>query len=224
MGKAILISIQPKWCKLIISGKKTEEIRKTRPKLETPFKAYIYCTKSKKHFMHSGIVESTDDLYKMPNGEIKHGYSGELMLHDGKYDSSNFLNGKVIGEFICDKITYLGNVAKDQWKYLLGNTHEHLKRIVTENACLTEAELLSYGGRYSWKISNLVIYDRPQELNYFVVKGDCDCMNCKKCSWFSPGNDYNVEDDCNLGYENIYRKETLKPLFRPPQSWCYVEE
>ena len=42
--KSVLISIQPKWCELIASGKKTIEVRKTKPKLETPFKVYIYCT------------------------------------------------------------------------------------------------------------------------------------------------------------------------------------
>lgn len=42
MSKAVLISIRPKWCEKIISGEKTSEVRKNRPKLETPFKAYIY--------------------------------------------------------------------------------------------------------------------------------------------------------------------------------------
>lgn len=42
--KAVLISIQPKWCELIASGKKTVEVRKTRPKNATPFKVYIYET------------------------------------------------------------------------------------------------------------------------------------------------------------------------------------
>ena len=43
--KAVLMSIRPKWCELIFSGKKTAEVRKSRPKLKTPFKVYIYCTK-----------------------------------------------------------------------------------------------------------------------------------------------------------------------------------
>ncbi len=43
--KSVLISIQPKWCELIASGKKILEVRKTKPKIETPFKCYIYCTK-----------------------------------------------------------------------------------------------------------------------------------------------------------------------------------
>lgn len=45
--KAVLISIRPKWCELIASGKKTIEVRKTRPKIETPVKCYIYCTVGK---------------------------------------------------------------------------------------------------------------------------------------------------------------------------------
>lgn len=43
--KAVLLSIQPKWCELIASGKKTIEVRKTKPKLPTPFKCYIHQTK-----------------------------------------------------------------------------------------------------------------------------------------------------------------------------------
>ena len=44
MSKAVLISIRPKWCEKIVNGEKTIEVRKTRPKLETPFKVYVYCT------------------------------------------------------------------------------------------------------------------------------------------------------------------------------------
>ena len=46
MSKAVLISIRPEWVKKILAGEKTIEVRKTRPKLETPFKCYIYCTNS----------------------------------------------------------------------------------------------------------------------------------------------------------------------------------
>lgn len=45
MSKAVLISIRPKWCERIASGEKTIEVQKTRPKLETPFKCYIYETR-----------------------------------------------------------------------------------------------------------------------------------------------------------------------------------
>lgn len=44
--KSVMLSIRPKWCEKIASGEKTIEVRKTKPKLETPFKCYIYCTQS----------------------------------------------------------------------------------------------------------------------------------------------------------------------------------
>ena len=46
MNQAVLLSIKPKWVGLIASGKKIVEIRKTRPKIDTPFKCYIYQTKA----------------------------------------------------------------------------------------------------------------------------------------------------------------------------------
>lgn len=60
MSKSVLLSIKPKYCELIASGKKTIEVRKTKPKLDTPFKVYIYETKA---------------LYK-PNG-CNHLFKGE---------------------------------------------------------------------------------------------------------------------------------------------------
>ena len=46
MSKAVMLSIRPKWVEKIVSGEKTIEVRKTRPKLAPPFKCYIYCTQS----------------------------------------------------------------------------------------------------------------------------------------------------------------------------------
>ena len=62
--KSVLMSIQPKWCELIASGKKTVEVRKRRPKLETPFKVYIYMTKE----FSRGINSS---FYYYKNGKVK---------------------------------------------------------------------------------------------------------------------------------------------------------
>lgn len=45
MTKSILLSIRPRYCELIASGKKKVELRKNEPKIKTPFKCYIYCTK-----------------------------------------------------------------------------------------------------------------------------------------------------------------------------------
>lgn len=83
--KSVLISIRPKWCALIASGKKTIEVRKTYPKLPRPFKCYIYCTKDPKlSFWKSKTYAYADDR------------------SHNMFDIRG--NGKVIGEFVCDLI------------------------------------------------------------------------------------------------------------------------
>lgn len=44
--KAVMISIRPEWCEKIAQGRKTMEIRKTSPKLQPPFRCYIYRTEN----------------------------------------------------------------------------------------------------------------------------------------------------------------------------------
>ena len=60
MSKAVLISIRPEWCEKIATGQKTIEVRKTRPKLNPPFKCYIYKCGSGKvigEFLCDQIIE-----------------------------------------------------------------------------------------------------------------------------------------------------------------------
>jgi predicted transcriptional regulator len=195
--KSVLISIQPKWCELIASGKKTVEVRKTKPKLETPFKVYIYCTQDK------NFNFCTDN--------------GEQYTHIG--------NGKVIGEFVCDKFYDIIQYGFGAKVFIDNLKIEVQPSEFIEMSCLSEEQIFEYIGNkdgYGWHISNLVIYDKPRELNEFVVEGDCLNGDCKKCKWFDGGNDYNVEADCLLPYD-FHFKKAVKPLFRPPQSWCYVE-
>lgn len=78
MNKAVMLSIRPKWVEKIVNGNKTIEVRKTRPKMNTPFKCYIYCTLPK--YPHEDFI-ATD----YPGPQF---YGG----------------GKVIGEFTCDQI------------------------------------------------------------------------------------------------------------------------
>jgi predicted transcriptional regulator len=80
--KSVLISIRPKWCELIASGQKTIEVRKTRPKLETPFKCYIYQTVESKRAFNDHRFHSVS--------------AGKCCTGD---------TGKVIGEFVCDSIS-----------------------------------------------------------------------------------------------------------------------
>jgi len=41
--KAVMISVSPKMCEKVASGDCTILVRKTRPKIDIPFKCYIYC-------------------------------------------------------------------------------------------------------------------------------------------------------------------------------------
>ena len=188
--RSVLISIRPKWCELIAKGQKTVEVRKTRPKLETPFKVYIYRTK----------------------GFIRH-------LCNGKWWNMP-VGGTVIGEFVCDEIREIGFSPYNHGEYTCED------QTYIEQTGLTFDEMFEYLGEgygYGWHISDLVIYDTPKEWYEFVVPSKTGCVNegkCNGCVYFDRGNGYNVEDDCNAKFST----DEYKPLKRPPQSWCYVEE
>lgn len=220
--KAVLISTRPEWCEKICHEigtdkngqpiyEKTIEVRKTRPSIPTPFKVYIYCTKaSKKYQTICGcMIINTDELYRLPNGKIKHDWSGELMCCNGEYTRDNFLNGKVIGSFVCDKvypIKYQGN------KYSVADEEASVTNEIARQSCLDYDDMISYLGNkdgYGWHISQLKIYNKPKELKDFLLP--CGGKIC----W-----------GCNLlkvkGAECINRGKRYAT--RPPQSWCYVQE
>lgn len=193
MSKAVMLSIRPKWCEKIANGEKTIEVRKTRPKLETPFKCYIYCT--------------------MPDAKDPHNI---LELHgaDGKIRKAN---GKVIGEFTCDRIQSFDS-AYSEWAYAVAPSgsvmpmHEtKALELCQKDGCLSDDDVLSYFGdedwkAYFWHIADLRIYDTPRELSEFRRATD-PCDSCHA--------EYTWEcKDC---------KKLGGDIKRPPQSWCYVE-
>ena len=154
MSKSILLSIQPKWCELIASGRKTIEVRKTRPKLETPFKVHVYCTKDRRNtFYHS-------DALMVPYNYVDD-HSHNLF---GKS-----LNGKVIGEFICDRINHIAITGiLDEYGFQIENGGV----ILPEVSCLTIRQFADYLGAeigYGWHISDFRLYDKPRELGEFSL-------------------------------------------------------
>lgn len=177
--KAVLISIRPKWCELIASGKKTIEVRKTRPKIATPFKCYIYCT----------IVNGVKGDYLVPSG---------------------IQCGRVIGEFICDKITKF-DLPYPAWFSRKSKETQNL----IKNACLTMVQahhyLKTHTG-YAWHISNLKIYDKAKELEYGEFYVWKKCNSCRDTGYESTACCYDI--NCKVPAR----------INRPPQSWCYVEE
>lgn len=168
--KAVLISINPKWCELIANGKKTIDVRKNKLKVDVPFKCYIYCTLPlcEELFRHGSIVEYANELLMLQSGEIVYGYGMQLMCdkENRPYSRDNFLCKKVIGEFICNRIipiTVFDNGSIKDWNFYN-----------LEDSCLDYEELANYIGNgktgYGWHISDLVIYDKPKELNDFNLK------------------------------------------------------
>lgn len=194
--KAVLLSIQPKWCGLIASGKKTIEVRKTRPKIETPFKCYIYQSKSKDRLIY--VMKDGDENY----GEIYHGKPVFITTYSV---NSNPYEQKVIGEFICDAIISHCEMANAD--------------IAEQRGCIRREQLFEYANGaelYGWHITDMKIYNKPKSLSEFGTLCDEDCPNCEfwKCDMV---NQHERDMDCtNSSYP-------LRPLKRPPQSWRYVE-
>ena len=184
--RAVLISIQPKWCELIAKGEKTVEVRKTRPKLEIPgdpFKVYIDCTQD------------------------KHGWF--------RFGKKERLDGKVIGEFVCDYISIFRPKSIT------------CESSIKKASCLTVQALIDYAGKnnhlFGWHISKLKIYDKPKELCEFTKYSEDDirpCENGCECQYEY----YDYSEDCracgiDFGGDDCPHMK----MSRPPQSWCYVE-
>ena len=209
--KSVLISIRPEWVEKIASGKKTIEVRKTAPK-EVPFKTYIYATRPKKYYK-CGAISTSDELLWLANGKVEMG-DGFKFLADG--DEYQCLNGRIIGEFICDKVYLIKNQGN---RFVVANEAQGVTNEIARQSCLDYYDMDNYLDNkdgYGLHISDLKIYDKPKEWSEFYVhkkvKGGCE--NCvyyriptlKFCQ------------DCMSG------KSPKKYLTRPPQSWMYVEE
>lgn len=206
--KSVLISIKPKWCELIASSKKTIEVRKTRPKCDTPFKCYIYCTLSelltRSHY-NSKIYVATNKKYQNELERV----------------GNTTLSGKVIGEFICNKIDRLAVCGYNNSDMKLRRVDDNLTAYNLDydylNKCrLSLGELKNYANGsklFGWHISDLVIYDKPKDLDDFMAFGKthCDQKNCGDCLYMG------IDGICDV-------KDIGQPMTRPPQSWCYVEE
>ena len=231
--KSVLISVQPKWCEKIIHiigqkgtkpiYEKSVEIRKTKPKIYTPFKCYIYCTNSKKEFLQS----RNNVLFYCEDKDFIGGHGAGLYKR---------LNGKVIGEFVCDEIQeyeseFVDNdcletivsIDRDEdgdaTGFIEWSNDSDISYINTDffkKCCVKYNEIKKYMGMgfvtfYGWHISDLVIYDKPKELGEFRKSGALSYDD-----WL-----YGIY---NGKTESSYEKYLLQfTVTIPPQSWCYVE-
>lgn len=110
MSKAVLISIRPEWCEKIMTGQKTIEVRKTRPKMNPPFKCYIYkCGNGKVigEFLCDQIIE--DRTY----GHNEEFYRAACM---SAYDAAAYaMQSPMYGWHISDLRVY--DHPRDLWEF-----------------------------------------------------------------------------------------------------------
>lgn len=208
--KSVLISIQPKWCELIASGKKTVEVRKTRPKIDEPFKCYIYMTKGKWY-------KDNKNKWHYGNGKVIGEFVCEAILNyecefvdDDCYEKI----ASVCVDEDGDEIGFIewsndGDIPyEDTFFYKTSRVgYEELKKYIG----------IGFGTFYGWHISDLVIYDKPKELSeFFIYCGDNPkCDGCE-AHYYSNTESGKEEYCCSV-------IDGCRPLKRPPQSWCYVD-
>lgn len=202
MSKAVLISIRPEWRKKILRREKTVEVRKTRPKLETPFKVYIYCTKTAEGWLRTVPVQG---LQRM--------------------------DGLVIGEFTCYEIDTIRRMGIDNnfdYCYLslneFGNDDIAIEIRDIKKSRIPKSELNSYAKSapelFAWHISALKVYDTPRSLDEFSrfgfwgMNGTGVCGNYG-CENYELSDSYMIPSTCKINGCSVCR---------PPQSWCYVED
>lgn len=188
--KKVLMSIKPQWVEKIFAGIKTIEVRRSAPKIDTPFEVLVYETKG-----------ATDTPWVDEDGHF---------IYKGR--------GQVIGSFICDRID---EIEPDLEYYSDGYDIDDDRLAET---CLTREQLREYGKGvtlYGWHITEPKLFDKPKELSEFgTVCNKYENDECDDCPYLQVCvNSYPCDDsvDTWCGVDNI------KPLTRPPQSWCYID-
>lgn len=193
--KAILMSIKPKWCEKIFNGEKTVEVRKTAPKLELPFKVYVYESLGKKF----SCSRCEGCPIRFPLG-----------CNEGA--------GAVVGEFVCDWVIEYSYQVISCAKFEVNGAYVKEENRYNAGACLSEEEMYEYSNGkplYGLHIAAPKRYDMPKELHEFraVCKKGKTKPNkdCKGCTYAFKGV-ANKEIICD------------RAIVHAPHTWVYVEE
>ena len=166
----ILLPVHPQWCEKIFNGEKIIEVRKTVPKVDTPFEVLVYQTKYK---------------------------GGKAIVNEVL--NSVYGGGKVIGSFVCNQImsyiAYISYNSDYEMSYSM-NQNELIAACLNpyELSDYGKGKTL-----YGWYITEPKLFDRPRELSEFYMpckwyeKGDgCpeDCGFFKQDSMIDRTDDF----------------------------------
>ncbi len=119
--------------------------------------------------------------------------------------------GKVIGEFICDKVYSIKNQGNS---FVVANEEQGVTNEIARQSCLDYDDMVGYLGNkdgYGWHISDLKIYDKSKELSEFRKSGFMT-----EEEWL-----FNLYPNTHCHYDAWAKKFEIT---RPPQSWQFVEE
>jgi len=223
--KAVMQSVSPRICEKVATGDCTVLVSKTAPKCDVPFKDYIYCIKSGEIIYGNSNIFVTDSLKRLRKSPAM----------EDAFEKQSVLtrwNGKVIGEFVCNRIDGIQKRGFDNnfdYCYLSlnewGNDDIEIEITDIKKSRIPKADLNKYGANvqwlYAWHISDLKIYDKPKELREFRKP-----LDSVRCSYFK-GQDYCEENCVGFGNTDYFCKEYWdweRGLTRAPKSWQYVEE
>ena len=134
------------------------------------------------------------------------------------YESGALGRHKVVNEWICRDM--------ETWRMCMG-----IPAHLSKNACVSNEYIWKYSNNgykdiTEMKISDLVIYDKPKELNEFYRWTDYDDSKkdkrpCSYCEYSAFDYSENCEY-CSIDYDGEHCVHLQ--MKRPPQSWCYVDE
>ena len=197
---SIMLTNSLESCRQIIYNNSELSLRRSVPKIETPFKCYIYCS----------LIDSKRFMYSLFS---KFGEYEAVRI----WNSENWsdLKGKVIGEFICDEVY--------TWPYNDKAERYDIEADDANRFNLHSHDLFSYGKGNLLRglhITDLKIYDTPRSINEFgyVCSSFDTCENCDNCDY------HYYSNTPSSGIEEACTCDGVKTLKRAPRSWCYVEE
>ena len=209
---AVLQSIKPMYCFMIAYGIKAPvpvpnsykryEVRKTMPKVSTPFKTYVYCSKHD----GDGCIPAGTPLQWLGKVVFEYVCDEIQTIYADDFNYGYY--------YISDDDLKLTGLSREElWEYGKGQTLYlwHISDLVIYDEPKELSEFRS--------IDKKMQKECQFRFRYYVNPELCNCANLPAgfaCSRW-------VQTEFCRPYE-IEKCECLKSLTRPPQSWCYVKE
>ena len=151
----ILMSIKPEWCKKIIYGDKTIEVRKTKPEqISVPFKVYVYATFGGENWFSFG---------KQKSGHVIGVFTcDKIERYDIPYPACQKDMNPDVKEKSCLSYMQLHRYAGEQ----------DMNPDVKEKSCLSYMQLHRYAGEqgyvYGWHIHEFENWNKPLSIREFI--------------------------------------------------------